>query len=223
VLPAHLCPLPGPLYTALLGYKESPVREARMRFAPVVGALFGDFLRGHAPCVAAAAGGPVDAVLPVPSSRRPSGSPLLTIDGLAAAVCTPLGGARWTPGLLTRGPRSASHMHPDALAFAVPKVRRPAVQGSRVLLLDDTYVSGARAQSAAATLRRAGGAAVLIVAAGRVLRLDRGPGHAVLPRLVGCSGVPAAGPSGDDDTERGVGAEPPPRCWRCAQIDAATE
>ena len=36
VFPVRLCPLPSPLYAVLLGYKESPVAEARHRFAPMV-------------------------------------------------------------------------------------------------------------------------------------------------------------------------------------------
>jgi hypothetical protein len=47
-----------------------------------------------------------------------------------------------------------------------------------VLLLDDTYVSGARAQSAAAALRLSGARAVLIVPLGRVLRPERSALHA---------------------------------------------
>lgn len=214
LLAVRLCPLPSPLYTILMGYKESPVREARDRFGPLVRRLFGDFLRDHAACVAAAAGGPIDAVVPVPSSRRPAGSPLRTVDGLAAAACAPFSGARWMPDLLTRGARPAAHMRPDPAAFSVPSSVRSAVRGRRVLLLDDTYVSGARAQSAAAALRRAGAGATVIVAAGRVLRPDRVPLHAAFLRT---------------HSHDGVGLEPwrrpvaPPSCWRCAQAGAATE
>jgi hypothetical protein len=46
-----------------------------------------------------------------------------------------------------------------------------------VLLLDDTYVSGARSQSAAAALQRAG-ARTVIGPLGRVLRPDRIALHA---------------------------------------------
>ena len=53
-----------------------------------------------------------------------------------------------------------------------------AVAGARVLLLDDTYVSGARAQSAAAALARAGARCTLIAPLGRVLRPGRIALHA---------------------------------------------
>ena len=64
-------------------------------------------------------------------------------------------------------------MRPNARAFAVPASWRAAVRGARVLLLDDTYVSGSRAQSAAAALRLSGARAVLIVPLGRVLRPEQ--------------------------------------------------
>jgi predicted amidophosphoribosyltransferase len=179
----------------------------------MVHALFARFLRTHAACVTAAAEGPIDAVLPVPSSFRPSGSPLCTVDGLATAACAPFTGAHWVPDLLTRGAARAGHMRPARGAFAVSPSGRAAVRDRRVLLLDDTYVSGARAQSAAAVLRRAGARATVIVVAGRVLRPDRIPSHATFIRRH-ASGMVA---------ETGVDPPVPPPCWRCAQTGVGTE
>jgi hypothetical protein len=68
--------------------------------------------------------------------------------------------------------------HPGA--FEVPPWAGPIVADSRILLLDDTYVSGARAQSAAAALRLAGAWRVLIVPIGRVIRPDTIADHADL-------------------------------------------
>jgi predicted amidophosphoribosyltransferase len=194
-----------------MGYKESPVSEARRRFAPMVRALFDGFLAAHAGCVARAAGGPPELVLPVPSSSRPGGSPLDSVEGLAPAVCARVAGARWSPHLLVRTGAPAGHMRPDAGSFTVPGALRPRVSGRRALLLDDTYVSGARAQSAAAALRRAGAASVVIVALGRVLRPDRSAAHAGF--LCRCRTTAAA--SG------GVGVWAP--CCRCVQTGASTE
>ena len=182
VLPARLCPLPGPLYTVLLGYKESAVDEARRHFARLVRALLAAFLAEHGPCIAAAAGGPIDRVLTVPSTARPNGPPLAALEGLADAVRASFDGAAWTPDLLRRASAPVGHMRPDAGAFAVrpgPTAPSPSVpRASRTLLLDDTYVSGARAQSAAAALRRAGARSVVIVPVGRVVRPDRSAVHA---------------------------------------------
>jgi hypothetical protein len=210
VLPMQMCPLPGPLYTVLMGYKEAPVAEARARFGPIVRSLTAGFLRAHADCVAAVSGGRPHFVLPVPSTVRPGGSPIARVPGLAADVEAALPGVRWT-GLLCRTSEPVGHMHPSARAFAVPPTLRCRVIGRRVVLLDDTYVSGARAQSAAAALRRAGASSVVVVAVGRVLRPDRVPAHAEFlsrgPPDASCA--PLAGPSGP--------------CARCVQTAAGTE
>jgi hypothetical protein len=179
VLAAHLCPVPGPLYTVLMGYKESPVGEARRRFAPLVLGLFADFFAQHRTCLAGATAGEVDLVLPVPSSARPGPTPLAAIAGLGALCAASVSpGAMWAPGLLQRAAGEIGHMRPNARAFGVPDEWRATVKGARVVLVDDTYVSGARSQSAAAALRRAGAAPLLIVPMGRVIRPARFATHA---------------------------------------------
>jgi hypothetical protein len=217
VLPVRLCPLPGRLYTVLMGYKESPVDEARRRFAPVVSGVLASFLADHAPCVAAAAGGAIDCVLAVPSTARPDGPPLAALAGLGDAACAAFDGARWTPRLLQRvAGTSVGHMRPDAAAFAAaPGTPRAALRGARAVLLDDTYVSGARAQSAAAALRRAGVRAVVIVPVGRVLRPDRSAAHAAFLEA-------QRAPRGGDGVDKLDGDT---RCARCvrAQTPASTE
>jgi hypothetical protein len=102
-------------------------------------------------------------------------------------------------------------MHPSGRAFAVPPTLRCRVTGKRLVLLDDTYVSGARSQSAAAALRRAGAASVVVVALGRVLRPDRVQAHAA---FLSCR--PPPGP------ESLLAASSGP-CARCVQTPAATE
>jgi hypothetical protein len=194
-----------------MGYKESPVAEARQRFAPIVRQLFDDFLASHAACIAAAAEGPVELVLPVPSTSRPAG-PLAGLEGLAHTVRTRLPAARWSPGLLIRTGAAVGHMRPDADAFETPRGVAGAVDGRCVALLDDTYVSGARAQSAAAALRLAGARGVAIVPLGRVLRPDRVSSHAAFLRR---ARVEPADPLGHATTPR--------PCCRCVQAGAATE
>ena len=68
----------------------------------------------------------------------------------------------------------------------------------RVLLLDDVYVSGSRAQSAAAALRLSGARSVLIVPVGRVLRPERFGAHAAFL---------AAQPVGEGHRSRCVAAQ----------------
>jgi len=183
VVPARLCPLPGPLYTVLLGYKEAPVAEARLRFAAIVRILLCSFLRSNVGRLAALVGGPFDFVALVPSTRRPGVAPLGLVEGLGYDVAGALPTARWAPDLLRRadrpgGPPPVAHMRPDPAAFSLPAPARTAVAGARVLLLDDTYVSGARSQSAAAALARAGARGTVIAPLGRVLRPGRVALHA---------------------------------------------
>ncbi len=188
VSPIRFCALPGPLYSVLMGYKESPVAEERARLVPLVCQLVDSFVADHGACLLES--GPIDAVLAVPSSARPAGPPLAQVDGLPAAVCSPLG-ARWLEGALRRGDGPLGHMRPDRRGFAVRPSWRAEIERAHVLLLDDTYVSGARAQSAAASLRLAGARSVRIVAIGRVLRPERLAAHAAflerLPALRGTS------------------------------------
>jgi hypothetical protein len=211
VFPVRLCPLPSALYTVLLGYKEAPVGEARRRFAPMVGALVGSFLEAHAGCLAAAAGGALELALPVPSTARPGGAPLNGVEGLARTVSAGIPAVRWSPELLARSRAPVGHMRPDSSAFEVPADVRGAVSGRRAVLLDDTYVSGARAQSAAAALRGAGARAVVIVALGRVLRPDRSPAHAAFLRR---ARIQPGADAGDAGTLQ---------CCRCVQTGAVTE
>jgi hypothetical protein len=200
-MPVRLCPIPSPLYTVLMGYKESPVAEARARFASLPVRMLDDFLAAHRGCVAAVSGGALDVALAVPSSARPHGAPLSMLDGMA--VTAESSGARWRPHALDRASAAVGHMRPDASAFAVSPRVRPLLDGARVMLLDDTYVSGARAQSAAVALRLAGAASVVVLVLGRVLRPDRSPGHAAFLRAHANDGSVA--------------------CCRCAQARTSTE
>jgi hypothetical protein len=184
-----------------MGYKESPVAEARARFAPMPVRMLGDFLEAHAPCVAARAGGTIDVALAVPSTARPRGAPLSMLDGMERAVEP--SGALWCPDALGRAGAPLGHMRPDAAAFAVDPTAGRLLEGARVMLLDDTYVSGARAQSASAALRLAGAASVVVVVLGRVLRPDRSLGHRSFLQ---------------DHRRDGRGG-----CCRCAQAGTPTE
>ena len=162
VLPAHMCPVPGPLYRMLMGYKEAPVDELRRHYSRSVEDSFSTFIAEH-----------------VASSSRPGRASLECAEGLAERVVSALGpGARWLPSALQRARGDIGPMRPNALAYVVPGSCRPDVRGSRVLLLDDVYVSGSRAQSAAAALRLSGARTVLVVPLGRVVRPERFATHA---------------------------------------------
>jgi hypothetical protein len=211
VLPISLCPLPGPLYSVLMGYKEAPLAEVRRGHGATVDRVFSQFLWAHRRCVSRLLVGPVGLVLPVPSSSRPGPPPLDRIEGLgrhavaAVTVRTRKDPPLWCPSVLERTGQPVGHMAAHPAAFAVPPWAAPVVSHTRVLLLDDTYVSGARAQSAAAALRLAGARRVLIVPMGRVIRPDMLTEHA---RLLRRSRTSRAGPH---------------RCARCVMTQRDVE
>jgi hypothetical protein len=186
----------------LLGYKESAVSDARAHFAALLRGIFDTFFSEHRSCLDALAGGAPDVVTVVPSTARRNGSPLERA-GVGRVVAHRLAGAWWQPGLLHRAGPRADHMHPCRDAFTVPVAQRIGLCGRRVVLIDDLYVSGARAQSAAAALRRAGACSVTIVVAGRLVRPDRSPGRAPPP------GPAPTGGTGWTGT--------PARCARCVR------
>jgi len=102
-----------------------------------------------------------DVVAAVPSSGRPCGAPaeavLARLPGLGASL----------EHLLVRGSVPTGHLRSDRLGFGVaPGVDRTRLAGLRILVFDDSVVTGARAQSAAAALRLAGApvAGVLAIA-----------------------------------------------------------
>jgi hypothetical protein len=181
--------LPGSLYSVLMGYKESPRPEVRRRCAGLVDELFIEFLRRHRRCIFELLAGPPSLVLPVPSTSRPGPPPLDRVPGLRAHVPDALefpgvgtGAALWCPNILERTDRPIGHMAAHPGAFAVPAWAGPLVARTRIVLIDDTYVSGARSQSAAAAPRRAGAQRVLIVPLGRVIRPDKFNEHAAFLR-----------------------------------------
>ncbi|TDD27017.1 phosphoribosyltransferase [Actinomadura sp. KC06] len=67
--------------------------------------------------------------------------------------------------VLERGPGAAAHNLASDGAFRANE----RIDGARVLLLDDTFTTGARLQSAASVLTAAGAASVIAVVIGRVI------------------------------------------------------
>ena len=123
-------------------------------------ALLLAFLADHGPCVWQRAGmPPPDLLAVVPTGAgRPGPHPLLRL----VSPYLRLPGCR----LVLRPGRQGRDLDLDR--FAV--LSRPA--GASVLLLDDTWVSGASAQSAAAALKLAGARHVAVVVLGRHVNPD---------------------------------------------------
>jgi hypothetical protein len=119
------------------------------------------FLREHGSCLARAAGwaGPTHLAV-VPSGRgRPGPHPLRALVG-------PYLRLPWA-GLVASPDGDSQDRDLDPRRFTAPRLH-----GARVLLLDDTWTTGASVQSAALTLRRSGASAVAAVVLGRHLGRD---------------------------------------------------
>jgi hypothetical protein len=185
------CALTDPLYAALIGYKESPIVQTRLKAGALLIDHVARFFAAHHACLEDLLGGGPDVVVLVPSTHRPDGAPLAHLTKLASTVTHSFETAPALADLLRRGAAPLGHMQPHPDGFVVPELARPLVRGGRVLLCDDTYVSGARAQSAAAALRSGGVRTVVITPLARLLRPDRLPSHATymakaLPRESCC-------------------------------------
>jgi hypothetical protein len=139
---------------ALARYKSGQRRAGESLLALLLA-----YLHDHGPCVWRRAGMTVpDRLAVVPSGwGRPGAHPL-------ARLVAPY--LRMPPVPLAMRPgEQGRDLNPDRF------VAGPA-DGAGVLLLDDTWVSGASAQSAAVSLKRAGAARVAVVVLGRHLNPD---------------------------------------------------
>jgi len=167
VVPVALCRTGDRLHAVLRGYKDAPAVAARRHFARGLGVHLAGFLSAHGACIADAAGSHWDSVAVVPSSARMPGARCR----LAAPhpLAEVLGSIPHLSGLarveIGRGPGSADHLAPAAKAFEVGG----EAAGRRVLLVDDTWVTGARMQSASAALVESGAQVVAMVVAGRAV------------------------------------------------------
>jgi hypothetical protein len=160
VLPAAYALKGGPHARALWTYKSGRPGAAAARQALTVLLLV--VLREHGPCLWHRAGWvPPQAepthVAVVPSSRGRGGVHPLR------ALAEPYLRLPWT-ALATRPGADGRARDLDPDRFTAPRL-----DGARVLLLDDTWATGASVQSAAMALRAAGAAAVAAVVLGRHL------------------------------------------------------
>lgn len=132
--------------------------------------LLHEFVEGHCGCIEAVAGGAIDVATIVPSNDQRAFNHLEQLVGGVVAN-DPLAQLwNWDTTFLSRDPAkprpARGRLAPDAYVVT-PFV----VEGSRVLLLDDTWTSGSSAASAAAALKRAGAARVVVLTLGRQLNL----------------------------------------------------
>jgi hypothetical protein len=148
----------------LRGYKDAPVGEARRRYTGQLTTATASWLMANQARVVRRLGAGWEVVATVPSSCRPGGPP---IDAVVLGV--PGLGDRLRP-LLVRGPETTGHLSASRRGFALRSgTDLDLIRSSPVLVVDDTMTTGARAQSAAATLRLHGVPVVGVLALGRVV------------------------------------------------------
>lgn len=155
----------APMHTLLRDYKDGSART-RAVLGERVAALAGRFLWHTGPRLAPDGW---DAVSVIPSTAgRESPHPLESALVRSAWLAPQL-----ASGLLEPGPRAglASHRRAGDAVFSVTAGRAGAcpLDGMRILLVDDTWTTGARAQSAASALTAAGAAVAGIAVLGRIV------------------------------------------------------
>jgi len=170
-LPISLFAPGSPLHELLVGYKAAPSPRARHERQALLSRLVGEFLKLHLPCILGKATDdrPATLAVPVPSSSGPRPSwggehPLVGLLGAALATEPAL----CLAPVIVKGTATIGHLRANRQGF---RLIGP-VAGRRVLVFDDTYTSGACAQSAAAALAGAGAEVVAIVPIGRLVHPD---------------------------------------------------
>lgn len=154
------------LYASLRDYKSESsylTESVRAEHALLLAATLQRFLRIHRPHIEHVAEVAWDTIQVVPSSR-----PDRTEHPLEAVIRMTIFRADLAH-LLTRTGEPIGHNEPNPAAFA------PVgnVHGRRVLIVDDTFTTGARVQSVSCALRSAGATVVAAIPIGRVIDTDR--------------------------------------------------
>ena len=171
VVPISLFSPGSALHELLVGYKAAPSRTARLERQGSLARLVGDFFGLHLRCLVGEVleGELATLAVPVPSSseQRPSWGGQHPLVGLLRSAVATQPDLCVAP-VIVKGAETLWHLR------ASPRGFRPVVSvaGRRVLVLDDTYTSGARSQSAAAALSGAGADVVAIVPIGRLIHPD---------------------------------------------------
>jgi predicted amidophosphoribosyltransferase len=157
----------GQIHLALRNYKDAGSEKIRRHDAIRIAAILWRFLGGHEECVAKAAGADgFDLVTFVPSSspKRDKQAPLAKLAG-------------WIEPIKGRFHRTLEPTgEVEGRDFDANRFRSTAdLSGKSVLLLDDTWVTGGHAQSAAHVLAAAGAEKLALVVVGRHVRRDFEP------------------------------------------------
>lgn len=168
IVPATVAVQPSDWYSAVRQYKSGAVNF--QTFAPALAVVLREWLSSHSPEIGTALGGSPDLVAVVPSRNTPPPTPLYRVAGWAVRNTPALAGCDVSPDAVTFvgsvPPAKHKHLYPDSLQAAA------AAAGRRVLLVEDTWVSGSTALSAAIALRRSGAIGVALISIARMVYDD---------------------------------------------------
>lgn len=179
VIPISLSRRDGQLHHSLRSYKNPAYRQhSRDLFSLQIAALFDRFVRAHRDCISSITEKDWNVITVVPSSRqRVDPHPLEVALGRSPWIADQL------ETLLTIGPQPATHNQASDGAYQTVV----DVTGLHVLLVDDTFTTGARAQSAASVLTAAGAHVVAVVPAARYVNPEWPPSVLLLKRSTALS------------------------------------
>ncbi|MGH2850839.1 MAG: hypothetical protein ACRDLP_09505 [Solirubrobacteraceae bacterium] len=150
----------GQIHTVLRGYKDGPETQRRYMMIRLTAILW-RFLEAHEACVAtSAAVTEFDLVVTVPSSTVTTNQARGNLRQIVE-WCSPIAD-RFDP-ILQPTDAVASGREISSRRYATTD----RIDGKAVLLIDDTWVGGGHARSAAATLRAAGASTVAALVIGR--------------------------------------------------------
>lgn len=157
IVPVALSVARGAWHKALRGYKDAATAPTRGELTAGLAAVLARFLHDHELCITERLNcAAFDLVTIVPSKRRDRDT-VRTI----TQRC-PQTSSRYFPLLEPHRPPPRSHLYDPRTYRAEPEAA-----DASILLIDDTWATGATAQSAAAALRKAGATTVALVVLGR--------------------------------------------------------
>jgi hypothetical protein len=159
-LPISFYEVPDQLWSVLRNYKDGRHPQVRRHLGAVVAATLARFLASHWACVTGLVNGEPTVVTTVPSTSGRTGVHPLVTAVHRVAILRPL-----YRELLAVGDARIERLRATDRGF----VTVDDLSEQRVLLVEDTFTSGARTQSAASALRRGGAQSVDVLAVGRVV------------------------------------------------------
>lgn len=169
VVPISLYRTGDNLWHALRRYKDGRDPRLRRRLGRRLGRLLSGFLRRHLACIAPGVSPDWRITVVPPTRRRSQRHPLEKV----------VRRSFWLRRRYVRTLRTATRPGHNAASDTAFKVIRD-VRGLPLLVVDDTFTTGASVQSATSALRLAGAQVVAVVVIGRVVNPDATPEEAEL-------------------------------------------